>query len=132
ATWNGVVGTNGANGTIQSSQGFWLKTNGPALVTTIGEGAKTASTGGGLFGGQLGAPPPMVRIAVEDHRNGFSDETVVVFQGGHPGFDTGDVEKFGFGHPDAPRINSRSTDGHPLAINMHGTPDGAIAIPFTV
>jgi len=132
ATWNGVVGTNGANGTIQSSQGFWLKTNGPALVTTISESAKTANNGGGLFGGQLAAPPPMVRIAVEDPRNGFSDEAVVVFQGGSPGFDAGDVEKFGFGHPDAPRINSRSTDGHQLAINMHGTPEAPIAIPLVV
>jgi hypothetical protein len=134
ASWNGTVGTNGANGIIQSSQGFWLKANGPAVTTTVGEGAKVSGNAGGLFGGpvQQGGELPLLRLKVSSGMNNFSDETVVVFQDGTPAFEAGDVEKFVFSHPSAPQIATRSTDGVDLAISMFGMYSTAISIPVRV
>ncbi len=134
ASWNGVVGTNGANGIIQSSQGFWLKANGPAVNTTVSEDAKVAGNTGGLFGGpaQLEGVLPMLRLKVSSGMNTFTDETVVVFQDGTPAFEAGDVEKFVFSHPSAPQIATRSSDAHDLAINMYGMYDNAISIPVLI
>jgi hypothetical protein len=134
ASWNGMVGTNGANGIIQSSQGFWLKAKGPALTTTVSESAKVAGNTGGLFGGpvQLNEMVPMLRLKVSSGMNTFIDEAVVVFQGGTPSFEAGDVEKFVFSHPNAPQIRTRSSDGRELSINMYGPFDSAISIPVRV
>ncbi|MCW5897722.1 MAG: PKD domain-containing protein [Flavobacteriales bacterium] len=131
ATWNGFVGSNGANGTIQSSQGFWLKANGPAVNTTVSESAKTGSQSGGIFGGLEGPPPPSLRLRIASGLNNFSDETVVVFAHGSPVFneEEGDALKFPFSHPQAPRIATRVADGPDLALNHHGAPDGTIHIP---
>lgn len=134
ASWNGMVGTNGANGIIQSSQGFWLKANGPAVNTTVSENAKVASDSGGLFGGpvQMNGVLPMLRLKVSSAMNNFMDETVIVFQDGTPAFEAGDVEKFVFSHPNAPQIGTRSSEGKELAINMYGMYDSAISIPVRV
>jgi len=134
ASWNGVVGTNGANGIIQSSQGFWLKANGPAVTTTVNEGAKVSGNTGGLFGGpaQMNGVLPVLRLKVSSGLNTFTDEAVVVFEGGTPSFESGDVEKFIFSHPSAPQIGTRSSDGQELSINMYGTFDSAITIPVRV
>ncbi len=127
ATWNGVVGINGANGILQSSQAFWLKANGPAVTTTIGEAAKVDNNSGGFFGGlMLQEPLPMLRLQVSGGQHGFSDEAVVVFEQG------ASIAKFAFGHPDAPRIATHDQAGGPLAINMYGMPDAAITIPVHV
>ncbi|MBL7980740.1 MAG: proprotein convertase P-domain-containing protein [Flavobacteriales bacterium] len=132
ATWNGTVGTNGANGIIQSSQGFWLKADGPAVTTTVDESAKVSGNTGGVFGGSLDGPMPMVRLRLASTVNSYSDEAVVVFQDGTPAFESNDVAKFVFSHPQAPQIATRSSDDHNLAISMYGAFSNAITIPVLV
>jgi subtilisin-like proprotein convertase family protein len=132
ATWNGTIGTNGANGVIQSSQGFWLKADGPAVATTVDESAKVAGNTGGVFGGSEQDPMPMVRLHLSSTVNTFSDETVVVFQDGTPAFESNDVAKFVFSHPQAPQIATRSSDDQNLAISMYGGFSNAITIPVLV
>jgi len=132
ATWNGTIGTNGANGVIQSSQGFWLKADGPAVTTTMDESAKVAGNTGGVFGGSEQDPMPMVRLHLSSTVNTFSDETVVVFQDGTPAFESNDVAKFVFSHPQAPQIATRSSDDQDLAISMYGGFSNAITIPVLV
>ena len=134
ASWNGTVGTNGANGIIQSSQAFWLKANGPAVTTTIGEAAKVAGNGGGLFGGPAGQQDelPLLRLKVGSGMNSFTDEVVIVFQDGTPAYDANDVEKFVFSHPSAPQISTLSSDGHALTIDMYGAFETAIQIPVLI
>ncbi|MFN6178548.1 MAG: PKD domain-containing protein [Flavobacteriales bacterium] len=132
ATWNGTIGTNGANGVIQSSQGFWLKADGPAVATTVDESAKVAGNTGGVFGGSEQDPMPMVRLHLSSTVNTFSDETVVVFQDGTPAFESNDVAKFVFSHPQAPQIATRSSDDQDLAISMYGGFSNAITIPVLV
>jgi hypothetical protein len=126
ATWNGVVGTNGANGIIQSSQAFWLKANGPAVTTTVDETAKVNDQSGGFFGGLILQDLAMLRLRVDGDLNTFSDEAVVVFQEGEG------IAKMAFGHPDAPRIATQGTQDAHYAINMYGVPSGSIAIPVHV
>jgi PKD repeat protein len=131
ATWNGVVGTNGANGIIQSSQGFWLKANGPAVTTTVTENAKVAGNTGGLFGsGTLQLP--MLRLKVIDEEEMYSDEAVVVFAEGTPGNDELDVPKLRFSHPAAPLLTTHDIANNQLAINMYGMPTTAVTIPVSV
>ena len=132
ATWNGLVGTNGANGIIQSSQGFWLKADGPAVTTTVDESAKVGGNTGGVFGGSQDGPMPMVRLHLASTVNSYSDETVVVFAEGTPAYEEGDVAKFVFSHPAAPQIATRSSDDHNLAISMYGEFAEAISIPVLV
>ncbi|HRO99681.1 MAG TPA: PKD domain-containing protein, partial [Flavobacteriales bacterium] len=132
ATWNGLVGTNGANGVIQSSQGFWLKADGPAVTTTVSESAKVGGNTGGVFGGSQDGPMPMVRLHLTSTVNSYSDETVVVFAEGTPAYEEGDVAKFVFSHPAAPQIATRSSDDHNLAISMYGEFTEAISIPVLV
>ena len=133
ASWNGVVGTNGANGIIQSSQGFWMKANGPAVTTSVDENDKVAGNTGGLFGGvALQTELPLVRLKISSGMNSFSDETVIVFTDGTPEQSDNDVAYFAWSHPSAPRISSRSSDGMDLAINMYGDLTEAITIPIHV
>lgn len=132
ATWNGLVGTNGANGIIQSSQGFWLKADGPAVITTVSESAKVSGNTGGVFGGSQDGPMPMVRLHLTSTVNSYSDETVVVFAEGTPAYEEGDVAKFVFSHPVAPQIATRSSDEHNLAISMYGEFAETISIPVLV
>ena len=132
AAWNGVVGTNGANGLIQSSQAFWLKANGPDVLTTVNEASKALGNSGGFFGGTLGGDIPMVRLRIGSTLNGFKDETVVVFQEGIPQLDDRDVQQFVFNHPSAPQIGTRSAEGRALSINMHGPYVPGTFIPVSV
>ncbi len=130
ATWNGTVGTHGANGIIQSSQGFWLKANGPAVATTVHESAKVLGNSGGVFGG-LTMPIPMVRLTLKGN-NSFKDEAVVVFQDGTPQLNSGDVPKLSWSSNGAPRIAVRSTEGVNLTIDMYGEYTTDISIPILV
>ncbi len=134
ASWNGIAGVNGANGTIQSSQGFWLKANGPAVTTSVHENAKVSGNGGGLFGGPVlqNGVLPLVRLKIHSGINAFSDEIVVVFQDGTPAYEAGDVLKMNFSHPSAPQIATRSSDGMDLSISMYGNFSTAITIPVLV
>ncbi|MDQ3100666.1 MAG: hypothetical protein M3R08_04715, partial [Bacteroidota bacterium] len=131
ASWNGVVGTNGANGIIQSSQAFWLKANGPAITTTISENAKVTNNTGGVFGDEI-TNMAMMRLRVIDAQMEYSDETLIVFGMGTPVLDDQDVVKMAFGHPAAPSIASQLDGGTELSINMYGMPTTAITIPVNV
>ena len=131
ASWNGIVGTNGANGIIQSSQAFWLKANGPATTTTIGENAKVNNNTGGVFGSEVNNMA-MMRLKVTDAQTEFGDETLIVFGMGSPEMDELDVTKMAFGHASAPRIASKLDQGAALSINMFGMPATAVEIPIDV
>jgi len=136
AVWNGLFGTNGANGILQSSQGFWLKTNGPDIITSVNEASKVSGNSGGLFGGplQMGGALAMTRLTIGSAINGFSDETLVVFEDGTPAYSEteSDVLQMVFSNPSAPQIATRSSDGLALSINMHGTYGPALSIPVLV
>ena len=132
ASWSNGLGTNSANGTIQSSQGFWLKANGPAVATTLTESAKTTQQTGGIFGGQEQANVPLVRLAISSGINSYRDEALVAFQDGTPAYGDDDALKFVFAHPNAPQISTRSSDGHALSINRHGVYTSELAIPVLV
>jgi hypothetical protein len=130
ATWNGVVGTNGANGIIQSSQGFWLKANGPAITTTVHENAKVVGNSGGVFLQQVDLP--VLRLNVRDDSEVYHDEALIVFADGIPGQDALDVPKLEFDRPGAPSISSLDVEGHALTINTYGLPQQAVSIPLKV
>lgn len=130
ATWNGVVGTNGANGIIQSSQGFWLKANGSAVTTTVHENAKAATNSGGVF--MQVADLPILRMNVRDEAQIYHDEALIVFADGIPGVDALDVPKLEFDRPGAPAISSYDVEGNSLTINTYGMPQQAISIPLKV
>lgn len=122
ATWdeNTLMGAGGANGNIQSSQGFWLHATGPAVTTTVSETDKVLEpVNGGVFSLPL-ETREMVRMRIEGGGLTFSDETVVHFISGEPGFDVADIAKFDLRHPLAPMICTQA-DGQRLAINAHGT-----------
>ena len=135
AYWDGVDGesfpANVLNGVIQASQAFWLKANGAAVSTSVQESHKTSGDAGGLFGGNNGALRPSLRLTVQGGA-AWKDETTVRFDQGVPGLDARDVLKLDFSHPDAPRIASRSTEGHDLMVNRFGAFDADIAIPLAV
>ena len=132
-SWNAQfnVGTNGANGTIQSSQGFWLKANGPDLSTFIGETAKVLGQSGGVFGGMVTGQPAMVRMRFRGTNPAFADEAVVLFDVGTPAYDEGDIRKVDFGHGSAPRIGTRAAD-KVLAINAAGMLEEDLVVPVVV
>lgn len=132
ASWSAGLGTNSANGIIQSSQGFWLKANGSAITTTLTESAKATSQSGGIFGGQEQLAIPMVRLAISSSINGYRDEAVVAFHEGDPGTDDMDARSFVFAHPQAPQISTLSADGDALAISMYGAIGNNISIPVRV
>lgn len=132
ASYSNGLGTNSANGIIQSSQGFWLKASGPAVTTTLTESAKATQQSGGIFGGQEQVNVPLVRMAISSGINSYRDEALVAFHEGSPALDEDDALKFVFAHPNAPQISTRSSDGHALAINRHGVYSGELAIPVLV
>ncbi|MEZ4791072.1 MAG: PKD domain-containing protein [Flavobacteriales bacterium] len=134
ATWDisDNLGTNGGSNTIQSSQAFWLKATGPAVGTTVSESAKVAGNTGGFFGGSEVQVANMIRLRIESAINQYSDETVVLFSSGEPAFNSSDVPKFIFAHPDAPQIASVGDGGEMMAINAYGPYSEDISIPVTV
>lgn len=132
-SWNAQfnVGTNGANGIIQSSQGFWMKANGPNVTTSVDESAKVASQTGGSFGGMLAGQLAMARLHLRNNNPAYADETVVLFDVGTSGFDDGDMERIDFGHSSAPRIATRA-DNTMLSINAAGQLNEALVVPVAV
>lgn len=131
ASWSSGFATNGANGIIQSSQAFWLRTNGSDIAASLNENAKVNTLVGGTFGGLLQQNAALVRLSVRSAINEFSDETLVVFEQGSPAHDMaeGDSDKMLFGHPAAPRIATLATTGTPLAISMYGPIANEVTIP---
>ncbi len=131
ASWSGGFATNGADGIIQSSQAFWLRTTGSDIAASLNEDAKVSTLVGGTFGGMLQQNAALVRLSVSSAINEFSDEALVVFEQGSPAHDVaeGDADKMLFGHPAAPRIATLAAAGTPLAISMYGPITNAISIP---
>jgi hypothetical protein len=136
AVWDqGISVPGGAlNGTIQSSQGFWLKASGSAPAGSVTELDKTAGNNGGLFGGQADQEPiaPILRLTLRRGSAQWSDQAVLVFEGGSPGLETADAMKLNMAHPSAPYLASRTSDGHAVAINRHGAIQEGAAIPLSV
>jgi hypothetical protein len=125
-------GFGGANGIIQSSQGFWLKATGSAVTTTVSEDDKVLAPTGGVFGGNDQPNMPMLRINLTNDQNSYGDESIVVFAQGTPALDAIDATKLVFAHPQAPQLTTRSTEGTDLAIDFYGAYTTAITIPVTV
>src|SRR5690606_36626548 len=92
----------------------------------------TSGNTGGLFGGLIDGELPVVRLKVQSNMNVYSDESVIVFDQGTPQYEAGDVEMLVWSHPQAPRIATRSNEGHDLSINMFGMFSEAISIPVMV
>ncbi len=133
ATWNGEEGTNGANGIIQSSQGFWLRTKGPNMAVSVPESAKVDEDSGGVFGGgKSNRAPSYVRLRIHSAINSYSDETLVLFHTGSPGYNGEDVPKLIFSHPEAPQIGTMAETGQWIAINAYGPYSTDIVIPLAV
>jgi hypothetical protein len=130
--WSNGFGSGGANGIIQSSQGFWLKANGPAFATSVSEDDKVLAPTGGVFGGNEQPNVPMLRLFLTNDQNGFSDESIVVFEQGSPAYDVIDAQKLVFAHPQAPQLATRSAEGTDLSIDFYGAYSTAISIPVTV
>lgn len=128
-SWSNGVGVGAANGILQSSQGFWLKANGPAVTTTVDESAKAQAGIGGAFGGDQEQQLPILRLSLTSSVNSFSDQVAVVFAEGTPAFDAIDAQQFVFAHPSAPQIAVRSSDGVNLSIDFFGGHAEAISIP---
>jgi hypothetical protein len=131
--WTNGIGQGGANGTIQSSQGFWMRTNGAAVTTTVSESAKVLAPTGGVFGGGDQEPAfPMLRLSITGDQNTFRDESMVIFEQGSPAYDEIDATKLVFAHAQAPQLATLSSDGRDLAIDFHGAYVDALTIPVTV
>lgn len=131
--WSAGFSTGGANGILQSSQAFWLRTIGNNISATVLEDAKVDTLVGGTFGGQYQGAP-LVRLGITSAINEFSDEALVVFAQGSPArnADEGDADKMMFGHPSAPRIATLAEQGIPMAISMYGPIASDITIPVMV
>lgn len=125
-------GTNGATNTIQSSQGFYLKANGPAVTTTVDESDKINDNSGGIFGGDEVVANPMVRLKIRSALNTYNDETFVVFHTGTPAQEGDDVLKYVFALPQAPQIATLSTNSKAMAINAYGPHENGLNVPVTV
>jgi PKD repeat protein len=130
--WSQGFGVGAANGIIQSSQGFWIKANGPAATATVQESAKVNVLSGGVFGGLIQPGVPQLRLRVSSAINSFSDESLLVFGEGTPALDAIDAPKFVYAHPSAPQIATRSSDGHAMQIDFHGSYEQGISIPVSV
>ena len=134
ASWNETssIGTGGANGNIQSSQGFWLHATGPAVTTTVSESAKVLEPiNGGVFSMPMLDDREMVRMKLAGGGLSFSDEALVHFFSGDAGVGEGDIAKFDFRHPQAPMICTLA-DGDRLAINAHGTLLNEFDVPVVI
>ncbi|HEY0976483.1 MAG TPA: PKD domain-containing protein, partial [Flavobacteriales bacterium] len=137
AIWDEALGlsipSGSLNGNIQSCQGFWLKANGPALTTQVEEADKVLDrSGGGLFGGEQSGGSPLFRLVIGSTLNNYIDEALVHFGVGAPELGEFDIVKFPLSHPDAPRIQTRSSDGQDLMLNAFGEPSSAVTIPVAV
>jgi hypothetical protein len=129
--WSAGVGQGGLNGKVQSSQGFWLKANGPSVSTTVTEAAKTEEAlDGGVFGGDQQVALPILRFKVTCPMNTFSDEATLVLDHGSPALDSLDAEKLDLHTDGAPRLSLFSSDDHELSIDFTGALGPGASIPL--
>jgi len=134
AAYNRVsnVGTNSATSVIQSMQGFFLQaTNDIDVSASVHESHKVSGNTGGMFGTGEQVMPAL-RLSIASGINTFSDETVVVFEGGTPALDDNDILKFVLAHNAAPQIATLAPNGSMIAINAYGTMANGITIPVSV
>jgi len=134
ATWDEAnsLGTLGANGNIQSSQGFWLHATGSNVTTTVSESAKVLEPiNGGIFSLQM-ETRPLVRLKLTSVGSSYADEAIVHFINGAPDQGAYDIAKFGFVHPSAVSISTLTTDGQEMTINAYGTQTAAVDVPVQV
>lgn len=130
--WSNGIGQGSADGILRSSQGFWLKANGPAATATVDESAKILMLEGGTFGGLIEITVPLLTLDITSSINEFSDQSWIVFENGTPAYDPIDAAKLVFSHPDAPQIAARSDDGHDMQIDHRGSYNEPFSIPVTV
>lgn len=125
------------NGSIQSSQAFWVHCNAqsPSDIITIDEDAKVSdAAANGLFGGMDQQNNALsLRLKVESNMNSFYDEVLVRFSDdGAPGHDANDAYKMFYNYSTAPMISTENTDGHKLILNDMGPLVGGIAVPVYI
>lgn len=134
AAWDEVtqIGTGGANGNIQSSQGFWLKANAAAPSVTLDENAKVLEPiNGGIFSDEEDQRA-MVRLYLTDEADTYTDEAVVHFINGSPAFGQSDMVKLEFANDNASKISTKASSGEDLVINAYGELVGPVEIPVKV
>ena len=133
ASWDEVnsLGTGGANGNIQSCQGFWLHATGPAVTTAVSETAKVLEPlAGGIF--SLGPETrEMVRVKLTTAMNDFSCEALVHFINGDPALGERDIPTIPLRHPEAPMVATIAGNTK-LNINAMGPISGALDIPLHI
>ncbi len=138
ANWDAELGISTPagvlDGVIQSSQAFWLKAGGSDVATSVVEADKVSENTGGVFGGVADgdAGIPLVRLTMAGSTDTWFDQTTIAFVQGTPALDVKDALKLDFAHASAPRIATRTSDGHDLIVNRYGTSTGNIDIPVTV
>jgi hypothetical protein len=136
AYWDAELGMSfpaqALNGTIQSSQGFWVKAHGPAATLTVDESAKVNDALGGLFGGDELPLLGRIHLRLTHAANSLSDETVVLLGMGSPAVETGDALKLYVGHDQAPRIAVRGPGGIDLQVDRHGAITSDAAVPVVI
>jgi hypothetical protein len=126
------IGTGGANGNIQSSQGFWLKANAASPSAILDESAKVLEPiNGGIFSDEQD-DRLLVRLRLAGADTTYTDEAVVHFIAGAPGFGAPDMVKLAFSNDNAPHISTKATTGEDLVINAYGDPAQAMDIPVKV
>ena len=130
--WSNGIGQGSADGIIRSSQGFWLKANGPDVTTTVDESAKILMLQGGTFGGDMEVTVPLLSLEITSGLNGFSDQSWIVFENGSAAYDPIDALKLVYAHPEAPQIAVRSSDDREMQIDFRGSYDQTLSIPVTV
>lgn len=127
-----LIGTGGANGNIQSSQGFWLKANAASPSVTLTEGAKVLEPiNGGIFSDVMDRRP-MVRLYLTDAAETYTDESAVHFINGAPGYGLSDMVKLDFSNDNASKISTKASTGEDLVLNAYGELTGAVNIPVKV
>lgn len=134
AAWDEVtqVGTGGANGNIQSSQGFWLKANAASPSASLDENAKVLEPiNGGIFSDQEDRRP-MVRLFLTAPGSGYTDECVVHFINGEADYGQSDMVKLEFSSDLASKISAKASTGEDLVINAHGELTGPVDVPVKV
>ncbi len=127
-----LIGTGGANGNIQSSQGFWLKANAAAPSATLDESAKVLEPiNGGIFSDQEDHRA-MVRLFLTNATGSYTDESLVHFINGEASFGPSDMVKLEFANDNASKISTEATSGEDLVINAFGELAGAVDVPVKV
>jgi PKD repeat protein len=105
---------------------------GAAPTASVVETSKVAGNDGGLFGGNDEIPAfPIMRLTMRGSTGNWKDEATLIFDGGTEALESLDALKFEFNHPSAPRIATRTSDGHDVILNRLGAVSSNIAIPVT-